>query len=285
MRIERGEGCAGSHLPPEYFASDGVRKETRLIQQYARDMSDIHALGAAVSMASSGAKSILGGNWQIFDRMLHNASATVVLGTQVTDILPFISDTGTPQFQLRTNTSLFTNDAPFDSIIFAAPWHLSPIARSMEHYFTETIPEQKYVRLHVTLLVTSKQRPEAAFFGQGVKEGTVLPNTILTSGYDARAHRNATSAYASGDDGRPSFQSISWHGETTPGSGEYVVKIFSLSSLSDEYLYTLIDEEPRWVLRKEWDSYPKLGPIKSYAPVEPYRGFHYLAALEPWVST
>lgn len=46
-------------------------------------MNQIHALGAAVSMATSGAQSIAGGNWQIFDRMLKNASATVVLGTKV----------------------------------------------------------------------------------------------------------------------------------------------------------------------------------------------------------
>lgn len=46
-------------------------------------MSEIHALGAAVSMATSGAKSVKGGNWQIFAGMLKNASATVVLGTEV----------------------------------------------------------------------------------------------------------------------------------------------------------------------------------------------------------
>lgn len=83
----------------------------------------------------------------------------------------------------------------------------------------------------------------------------------------------------------PRFQSISWHGETIKGSGEYVVKVFSLTYLNDEFLEELIGEKPSWVLRKEWDSYPKLRPIRTYAPVEPYKGFHYLAALEPWVST
>lgn len=272
-------------------------------------MSEIHALGAAVSMATNGAKSIIGGNWQIFSHMLRNASATVVLNTEVTDILPFTSDTGLPQFQVRTNTSLYT-DEPFDSVIFAAPWHLSPINRkNMEYYFAEPIPEQKYVHLHVTLLVTTKERPEAGFFGGGIKVGTVLPNTILTSAFDYRAGRNSTAdieddaakggsagpvvASDAVKDGRPTFQSISWHGETYPKSGEHVVKIFSLSPLSDQFLRDLIDEDPLWVLRKEWDSYPALRPMRDtgrrgeggYAPVEPYRGFHYLAALEPWVST
>ena len=249
----------------------------------------------------------------------------------MTDILPFISETGQQQFQLLTNTSLFApsssnhpsasdthddagslTDAQFDSIIFAAPWHLSPVAKSMDHYFTQAIPKQRYVHLHVTLFTTTKQRPDARFFG--LDEGVALANTILTTAYDVRmAHPNGTvyrkrpsqrqrdvadddeetvrhideeDPQAEESDPRgPRFQSISWHAETSPGSGEYVVKIFSLERISDETLHALVDEQPGWVLRKEWDSYPALGPVKDYAPVMPMKGFHYLAALEPWVST
>lgn len=46
-------------------------------------MSSIHALAAGVSMATSGASSIEGGNWRVFEGMLKNASATLVLGTTV----------------------------------------------------------------------------------------------------------------------------------------------------------------------------------------------------------
>lgn len=55
----------------------------RADQQYASDMTAIHAFGAAVSMATSGAKSIAGGNWQVFDAMLKNASAILHMETTV----------------------------------------------------------------------------------------------------------------------------------------------------------------------------------------------------------
>jgi len=64
-----------------------------------------------------------------------------------------------------------------------------------------------------------------------------------------------------------------------------VVKIFSLRYLKDKIIQDIIGEEPTWLLRKEWDSYPVLKPVERYAPVEPIRGLQYLAALEPWVST
>jgi len=63
------------------------------------------------------------------------------------------------------------------------------------------------------------------------------------------------------------------------------VKIFSLTPVNDRFIKAMIGEEPSWLLRKEWDSYPVLKPTASYAPVEPVQGVQYLAALEPWVST
>jgi len=119
----------------------------------------------------------------------------------------------------------------------------------------------------VTFLATTRPSPDPAFFN--LPQESKVPNTILTS--------------SSTTD--PGFQSITWHGETYPGSGEYTVKIFSMAALDDEFIYGLIGEEPSWLYRKEWDSYPALGPISAFAPVEPMKGFHYLGAMEPWVST
>jgi prenylcysteine oxidase/farnesylcysteine lyase len=62
----------------------GIGHKERLAdRQYGMDMSSIHALAAGVSMATSGASSIEGGNWRVFEGMLKNASATLVLGTTV----------------------------------------------------------------------------------------------------------------------------------------------------------------------------------------------------------
>lgn len=46
-------------------------------------MDQIHALGAAVSMAADGGKSVKGGNWQIFQGMLHESGATQRFGVEV----------------------------------------------------------------------------------------------------------------------------------------------------------------------------------------------------------
>jgi prenylcysteine oxidase/farnesylcysteine lyase len=58
-----------------------------------------------------------------------------------------------------------------------------------------------------------------------------------------------------------------------------------MAALDDQFIHELIGEEPSWLYRKEWDSYPELGPISAFAPVQPMKGFHYLGAMEPWVST
>lgn len=125
------------------------------------------------------------------------------------------------------------------------------------------------------MLTTTAPWPNPAYFG--IEPDRAIPGTILTT--------NAT-ARETGQNGPP-FQSISYHGETFPGSGEYVVKLFSKTKLGDEFLTTLFNSTPTSVFRKEWDSYPVLTPQSTfrYAPVEPMPGFQYLAALEPWVST
>lgn len=122
-------------------------------------MNEIHALGAAVCMATSGAKQIVGGNWQIFDRMLKEAKAKVHLKTvvsvwspnrssttrfvwltlQVRDIIPVDSDYGR-QFWIESNSTTLRDDEPFDLVFFAAPWHSSPLSKSVSHLFDEKIP-------------------------------------------------------------------------------------------------------------------------------------------------
>ncbi|WVQ64724.1 uncharacterized protein L199_002891 [Kwoniella botswanensis] len=239
---------------------------------YASDMDHIHALGAGVSMATGGASQVEGGNWQIFRGMLDDSKAKVHLGTEVSEIIPLDSK-DSPQFIIQSNKTQLNDDEPFDAVFFAAPWHSSPISKKLAANFVSPIPHQPYVRLHVTYFTTTQPHPLPSFFG--LSEDSYIPNAILTSGLTSRIQSIPP----------PRFQSISWHGEVLPGSGEYAVKIFSLTRLSDRFIHKLIGEEPGWLVRKEWDSYPKLKTTSSYAPVEPIRGLHYLAAQEAWIST
>lgn len=264
-----------------------------LTVQYARDIDQIHALGAGVSLATGEASSIEGGNWRIFDGMLKDSGARMFLDHVVTDIQAApanVPTTGKWNYRVVSSGPLsdevdeygeplsderVINGWHYDEVFFAAPWHDSPIYKGyLEAAFPRPIPEQEYVELHVTLIATTAPTPYPAYFK--LKPDVILPKTIITSGSAYRADPAAP---------RPEFQSISYHGETYEGSGEYIVKLFSLAPL-DEYTLTLIfGVEPTWIHRKVWKSYPALKPISAYAPVEPLPGFHYLAALEPWVST
>lgn len=243
-----------------------------LTHQYCADIDGIHGLGAAVSLAAGGASSVAGGNYQIFERMLKDSLADVRLQTEVTEIIPGKEESS---FRIVTNSSKSGKDEEFDQVFFAAPWHLSPIDKTVAKEFARKIPEQDYVHLHVTLLTTNAPWPSPAYFG--LLDYRPIPGTILTT--------DATYRKTGEKDFYPAFQSISYHGETFPGSGEYVVKLFSKTKLDNDFLHTLFNSTPTWVLRKEWDSYPVLNPIVAYAPVEPLPGFHYLAGLEPWIST
>ncbi|KAK8845403.1 hypothetical protein IAR55_006116 [Kwoniella newhampshirensis] len=241
---------------------------------YATDLNLIHALGAGVSLAASGASQVQGGNWQIFQNMLDDSKAKMHLGTEVVDIISSSkSDGNAPRFHIKTNRTELNDDEPFDVVFFAAPWYSSPIAEGITKSISEKIPHQKYVHLHVTYLTTTRRHPIPSFFG--LPDDAYIPNTIITTGVTSRQQAVPP----------PRFQSISWHGETYPGSGEYAVKIFSLTRLPERFLVEMLGEEPSWLLRKEWNSYPQLRPLATYAPVEPVKGLQYLGAMESWVST
>jgi prenylcysteine oxidase/farnesylcysteine lyase len=55
----------------------------------------------------------------------------------------------------------------------------------------------------------------------------------------------------------PEFNSLTYHGQTkfaedeSPDKREWVVKIFSMERISDEWLATMFQNQVGWVLRKE----------------------------------
>jgi prenylcysteine oxidase/farnesylcysteine lyase len=57
----------------------------------------------------------------------------------VTDIVPIDTD-GQRRFRVETNSTAAQADELFDSVFFAAPWHLSPMSKSLAHHFEEKIP-------------------------------------------------------------------------------------------------------------------------------------------------
>ena len=181
----------------------------------------------------------------------------------------------------------------YDAVVIAAPYHTSRI--SLPAHLSSLIPPQPYIRLHVTLLTTTAETPNPVYFGY--KLGSKAPTIVLTS-YDGVRHGGRA----------PEFNSVSYlgrvksaknetHGEQS--TGEWVVKIFSMEPISDEWLATMFQDQVGWVLRKEvrlcecspvlvpdhgnikWDSYPRLPPTTKFPPVKLDDGLFYVNAFEP----
>ena len=85
-----------------------------------------------VSLAATGASSVLGGNWQIFSSFLKASRATVHLSTEVVSVSPILDiHTGSTSWQIHTNASDHggeEEEAKFDALFFATPWHQSKVS-------------------------------------------------------------------------------------------------------------------------------------------------------------
>jgi prenylcysteine oxidase/farnesylcysteine lyase len=133
----------------------------------------------------------------------------------------------------------------YDAVVIAAPYHTTHI--SLPADLSSLIPHQPYIHLHVTLLSTTAASPNPVYFGY--KPGYKAPTTILTSLDGFRRGGKA-----------PEFNSLSYHGQAKFAknethdrreTGEWVVKIFSMERISDEWLAAMFQNQVGWVHRKE----------------------------------
>ncbi|CAD6965948.1 unnamed protein product, partial [Tilletia laevis] len=71
------------------FVEEIIEAATRV--NYGQDTNLMHALGAGVSLAASGARSIVGGNWQVFDSFAKHSGATILSESEgdVTGLVKF----------------------------------------------------------------------------------------------------------------------------------------------------------------------------------------------------
>ena len=104
-----------------------------------------------VCMAIEGAKSIEGGNWQIFNGMLKSSNASILLNTTVEEIT---KQKG--KYNIKSSSKdaishdIYTNEEPFDTVVLAAPLQFSDI-KVEKDLLKRTPDEIPYVTLHVTL--------------------------------------------------------------------------------------------------------------------------------------
>ena len=180
------------------FVEEIVEAATRV--NYGQNVDEIHALGGGVSLAASGAASIQGGNFQIFERMVGESGAKLRLGShgEVSGIIKYknVEDAvasgkvandsarianwpkGTTKYYVGTTTNF---GELYDAVFFAAPWATSGVTLLDSDL---ELPPTEYVRLHVTMVTTNATCPKSEYFGRG--KGEIMPKSILTSYISAR---------------------------------------------------------------------------------------------------
>ncbi|KAI9788082.1 MAG: hypothetical protein M1816_007213 [Peltula sp. TS41687] len=245
-----GEQILKTHGIAAKFATDVVQASTRV--NYAQNLQLIHGLETMVCMATDGAMAVRGGNWRIFDAMLNDAGARVVLNTSVTAIEERRDQDG-GGFVVRSRRSTTAeregereeteeeaaeqHDSAFDSIILAAPYQFSNIEFSPP--LTHTPSKIPYVSLHVTLFSTPHTLSPSFF---NLSSSSPVPQIILTT--LSPTERPSTANPSKTQAGTPGFFSISRLRTNvvnpTTQQRENVYKIFSPDKPSAAFMAKLL---------------------------------------------
>lgn len=230
----------------EYFDTQGVSRlfSRELIDaatrvNYGQDVDALHALEGLCSLAAEHAASVRGGNFQVFAQFLARSNASVHLNTEVTSL---VQDAASGAWLVGTGGT--TRARAYRAVILAAPFHSAAIALAQPG-LVAPVPDQPYVRLHVTLLSTTAPSPNASYFGLA---GGRAPREVLTT------HNRVREGLGE----EPEFNSMTYHGKIKKADGspaerdEWVVKIFSKRKIEDAWLENMFGAgNVGWVLRKE----------------------------------
>lgn len=242
---------------PEKYSQEIIQAVTRV--NYASNLDQIHGLGTLVGLAASGAVSVVGGNWRIFENFIIDSQAILKLNTTVTSIK---KADGHWKVKYLENDQL-TSEA-FDHVIIAAPLNQTLI-KGLDKKVTSKLPEVNYTELHVTLF-SSKLRLSGVYFN----ESEIGPSVITTPTL------NATIPFTS-------VSIVDYIAET----GDFIYKIFSFEVIEDEFITKLFPPafEVTWIKRKLWKSYPKLVTREEFGGFQIDDSLWYGNIIEPFIST
>ncbi|POR36147.1 Frequency clock protein [Tolypocladium paradoxum] len=286
------------------FSGEIIQAATRV--NYASNLAYIHGLETTVAFATEGAVAVAGGNWQIFDKMVHRSGAALYRNTSVTSISFDKDDAkqGAPRKYLIStqDSSAESGEAErvptaFDNVIIASPWQFSDIDAGdgvIEHRI-DRIP---YTELHVTLF-TSPFKLHAAYFN--LEPGSKAPSNVFTTlGKDEEPKQGANGV------GRTGFYSISTlRTAVNPQTQklEFLYKIFSAEPVTSEFLSGILGahvpstfvtrdavssaavETISWYHATSFCSYPVELPRVTFQDPIVGRGLYYTSGIESFIST
>lgn len=245
------------------YAGEIVQAITRL--NYGLNLNEIHGVETLVSLAADDIYEVEGGLWQVFDRFVRNASATVHLETTVTKIERHHEE-WVVWYGDRHQSS-----QTFDKVIIAAPYHQAHIKG-----VSLTLPEVQYRTVHVTHFAANSQL-NGAYFNIG--DQSEVPGTVLlTILPDSDGNYNFNQPFP--------FTTVDVRGYVEE-TGDHVYKIFSSAPIEDRLLEQILQPGAvvSWTHRKEWKAYPRLDPVETYVDFEVEKGLFYLNTMEQFIST
>ncbi|GAA5932145.1 hypothetical protein JCM3775_004250 [Rhodotorula graminis] len=277
-----------SHYADEYLTHSGVGElfTDELISaatqvNYGSPITQIHGVGALVSLAATGAMSVHGGNRRIFEEFVGRSGARLRLGetARVQSILKLDATKG-KRAQWVVKTTSGVGGGTYDAVILAAPFHQSGI-QVVNSVAASLIPKQAYIKLFVTFIITNASTPQPSYFD--LPPDTHMPNEIFGTFTTPSRHK-------------PTFSSLNYLKPLPAALGArfgegtfHVVKMFSSRSLEPEMLDALYGRgNVAKVVDKTWLAYPELRPVKSqgdFAPVRPDEGLYYVNGFERLIST
>ncbi|OJD37979.1 prenylcysteine lyase [Diplodia corticola] len=284
----------------EAFAHDVVQASTRV--NYAQNLALVNGLISMVCMATDGAMSIDGGNWQIFAAMATAATHDIRLNTTVSALAKQADGTYLLTPSTATTGAAAAPEA-FDEVILAAPYQFANITFTPHppKHVPDAIP---YVRLHVTLFASPHRLSPAAF---NLAPGTPVPRVVLTTlgADDAPGTSPDDNRSRAGAAGFFSISTLRTVRHPRTARREHLYKIFSPAPVSGAFLAKILgvrtefddgesdvgeDAAGRrgsvtWVYRKVWDSYPYEWPRVTFEEVRLDEGLWYTSGIEGLIST
>ncbi|THC98568.1 hypothetical protein EYZ11_001920 [Aspergillus tanneri] len=286
---------ADNSISPD-FSREVIQAATRV--NYGQNLGLIHGLEAMVCMATDGAVSIKGGNWQLFDAMLKASRANVRVNHTVTSIDQNEDHTLTVKFATSSSTQ---KSLVFDEVVIAGPMQFSNI--SINPPLKRTPDEIPYVNLHVTLFASPHRLSPKYFNLQGPDAQT--PETILTTlprNLDLGSNRTGV--------GPANFWSISTlqtvDSRSPNGETHYVYKIFSPGRPTAQFMQDLLGlqrtnstsngettpsirdlpkDDISWIHEKVWHPYPYLYPRVTFEESLLSPNIWYTGGMESFIST
>lgn len=284
----------------EKFSMELIQSSTRV--NYGQNLGVIHGLETMVCMATDGAMSIDGGNWQIFDHMVRASSANLRLNTTVSSIDRHDDGQYAISYQHASSKATSSSEtAEFDAVILAAPYHSSGLDGSIRPSLPNPPDKIPFVTLHVTLLASPHKLSPKYFRVQDADEVPEMIITTLPPGVDLGSDREdgvgpsvfwSVSALAAipreDDSGKTTTHYLYKIFSPNPANSTLISELlgFDLALSTGPSISDIPTSDVSWSFVKTWESYPYELPRVTFDNLKlDDHALYWTGAIETFIST